>query len=104
RRELLRRLVVVQRERRGLPQPQRSVVHADAGPPVPAGTIRQRDRLGSGVDRQDQTLTGVLTGVVVLVRGVPVADQQTVLVREVRGPVRLGLRVTEVVRAGAQTL
>ena len=47
---------------------------------------------------------GCDVGVVVGLRGVPVRDQQTLLVRVVVHPVRLGVRVAEVVRAGLEVL
>jgi len=94
----------VQGDRIGRVEPECRVVGLD--PVTPDATIRTVHQLGVGIDRQEHasatTVCAVGTYVVIWKRGIPVTDQQAVLVREMLDQVVQGriTRPTEVIGVG----
>ena len=90
---------VVQGERIGWLERKCRVVGLHAVAPYAA--IGTKHRLRMRVDRQEQALTWVTPDLVVPLRGIPVVDQQAILVGQVFDPVtqQWVVQETEVVRA-----
>lgn len=73
-------------------------------PATPDLIIRADERLGMGVNWQDETLTRMFTCIVVRLGGTSVADQETILIGEMLDPVFSGriIQETEIVGSSLQ--